>query len=738
MSEERDVGKLILGIEARLGETNKAINDLQSKIFEFSNNTSDGLKKVENNWQSTMKGFLSAEAVMQLFYKLKGLVTECVYAFDQETTSIARLRLEVGKSADNLVEFAKQQQAVTRYSRDQIVAVELTLGQYVKSEEQIKRLIPAIENFATATGRDVQTAAMLFVRSMMSNTDSLGRMHLGITGTANSQERINSILEKSNQLWGGQAEAVAKLGLGPLVVLKNQLDDMKSSIGEKFLPYIVDFVQWFKEKGVPIIKELMDHLDVIVPLIKNAGEAFITYLAAKKLLDISSGFIGLAGSIRNFDASLKLMNTNVMILALSAIYGWVNLLIDRMEKLNSLRNNLDWTKNKETLAQVRALRVEYDEMLAMTTVDAGSQGMTPQKISDARKRMAAINKQVENISGFTFENTGSMYTVGTLTNLMNQAPSPKTGGTPTGGLDLEGGGNKKDMTSLVSQWKAIEKKTEEDAAMDIKARMEKEAEFKNSVLKLKIDAMNEETRLEKEKSKIIADIRKKDLEDQRKKMEEERQIQVMRLQAAEELTGGLRAFFDNLYDYTGRKNKQLFELSKAAAIAEAFIQMEMATERIWGQWGAYPVVAALLEAVAMGNMMLTVARIQTTTMKAETGGLLLKGKSHSQGGIIVEAEGGEYFHRKSTVDYYGSSVMEAINQRAIPRSVLSNYSSPVNTVGGMAATGGKVAGNMTPVNNTIVNVLDESVLDRYLASARGKDAIVNVISDRSYEIGRLL
>ncbi|VEI52630.1 chromosome segregation ATPase [Capnocytophaga sputigena] len=118
--------------------------------------------------------------------------------------------------------------------------------------------------------------------------------------------------------------------------------------------------------------------------------------------------------------------------------------------------------------------------------------------------------------------------------------------------------------------------------------------------------------------------------------------------------------------------KQLFgehtAVGKAAAVAEAMINTYLGITKALS---AYPPPYNAIMAGVTGAMgMLNVKKIMETDVKYEKGGLL-KGKSHSDGGIPFtvagrggfEAEGGEYIvNKRATAMYF--PVLEAINRSA--------------------------------------------------------------------------
>ena len=123
-------------------------------------------------------------------------------------------------------------------------------------------------------------------------------------------------------------------------------------------------------------------------------------------------------------------------------------------------------------------------------------------------------------------------------------------------------------------------------------------------------------------------------------------------------------------------------LGKAAAIAEATINTYLGVSKAISQ--GLP-MGAVMAAVTLATGMMNVAKISSTDVKYEKGGLL-KGKSHNEGGIPFtvagrggfEAEGGEYIvNKRATAMYF--PVLEAIN-----RSVgYGNYNPVYMAAGGV-------------------------------------------------------
>ena len=95
----------------------------------------------------------------------------------------------------------------------------------------------------------------------------------------------------------------------------------------------------------------------------------------------------------------------------------------------------------------------------------------------------------------------------------------------------------------------------------------------------------------------------------------------------------------------------------------------------------------------------------------------------------------EWVHPVPTTRYYGDGIMEAVRTRSIPRDVLAPYAKGGYKSGSSHFSDGGKAENSGANNSSekteslqIVNIIDPSMFDQYIASHAGQKAIMNVIS----------
>jgi len=164
-----------------------------------------------------------------------------VKAFDEQIKAETSLRTALGNNAEafaNLAQQARELQKVTIFGDEATLQAQSFLAQLGLNEQAILRLTPLIQDFATAQGIQLTDAAKLVAKSVGSSTNALSRYGITIEGAVGEQERLQSAVDALTVAFGGQAEAIAKEGLGPLQQLKNELGDVSEKFGEIILEFI--------------------------------------------------------------------------------------------------------------------------------------------------------------------------------------------------------------------------------------------------------------------------------------------------------------------------------------------------------------------------------------------------------------------------------------------------------------------------------------------------------------------
>ena len=230
----KSVGFLTIAFGADLRGFDKAMKKAQRSIKKFGTNMQRTGKNLSRNLTLPLAAFAAAS----------------VKAFDTQIKAETKLLTALKGREDiqkRLIAQAKELQTKTLFGDEETIAAQAMLATMGLEEEAIMRLIPLVQDMATAKGMNLVQAADLVAKSVGSSTNALSRYGITITGAVGSQERLNTATEALNKAFGGQAEAVSKVGLGPLTQLKNILGDLSEDIGKIILPTLNDLAKDVKE-----------------------------------------------------------------------------------------------------------------------------------------------------------------------------------------------------------------------------------------------------------------------------------------------------------------------------------------------------------------------------------------------------------------------------------------------------------------------------------------------------------
>lgn len=243
-----------------------------------------------------------------------GFAAVSLKAFDDQAKAEAGLRTALGQNEaafKSLTDQAKELQKVTLYGDEETIAAQTMLATMGLEEEAIKRLIPLVQDMATAKGMNLKAAADLVAKSVGSSTNALSRYGITIEGAVGSTERLDSAVGSLSTMFSGQATSAAEAGAGAWVQLKNTMMDFAEEVGGALMPMLDPLKDKLEEvtkklgnlSTAQITGKIKSALfvgaigPVILVLSKLAGA--IRVLTAHPILLILTGITALALKLRN-------------------------------------------------------------------------------------------------------------------------------------------------------------------------------------------------------------------------------------------------------------------------------------------------------------------------------------------------------------------------------------------------------------------------------------------------------
>ena len=216
-----------------------------------------GLDKAEKKTSLAMKA-IAAAAVAALIKIGK----DCVDSFLEAEKATAKLTGAIAAtgqagniSVKAIEALASALQKTTIYSDEATVSAAAMLQQLGGlTERGLKMAIPVVQDLAAAMGMDLETAATLVGKAIAGNTGALSRYGIEVKEGATKSETFTNVLKGLNEKFGGMAEQLGKTTGGQLVIFRNEIDDLKESLGgliaQGLNPFLASINRYFSVKSL--------------------------------------------------------------------------------------------------------------------------------------------------------------------------------------------------------------------------------------------------------------------------------------------------------------------------------------------------------------------------------------------------------------------------------------------------------------------------------------------------------
>lgn len=399
------------------------ISDFSSKMKNVQRSLTNTSKQMKNIGKSMS---------MSVTAPLAGFAALSVKAFSEQAEAEQKLLTALKgneKAFASLTAQAKELQKVTLFGDEETMQAQALIAAMVKEEEQILKVMPLVQDFATAKGMDLAGAADLVSKTLGSSTNALSRYGIEVTGAVGSQERLESLTKGLTVAFEGQAEAVAKVGAGPLIQLKNQFGDLMEEIGGLVMGALIPLLEWIKSALTwfqSLSKETKTTTVVIAGLTAAIGP----------LVYIGGVLVGVFASM--------VSPIGLVILGITALGLAIASIIDNWKALKERFSDIGWWKNMlinmiaffQEYANPFSLIIKaYNKMASIV----GGEGITNpfEAASDRLKDLKVETKDYENnlVSlGDTFSGLGEKMK-GFLGGSILSAPTTTGGGATGGGGD---------------------------------------------------------------------------------------------------------------------------------------------------------------------------------------------------------------------------------------------------------------------------------------------------------------
>jgi hypothetical protein len=237
----------------------KKLAQAQGAVDKFGRDTERSMKK----HFSSMKNLALYTGGIVAFETVRRTISKSIDEYAKQEEAVARLTNVLGYESKALLELAGARQKTTKYSDEDTIAAAAEMGVLIKNESRLKILIPLVQDFASAKGIDLNSAASLVSKTLQSETNALQRQGISVTGAAGSTERFTKLVNKLTDAVGGNAEAVGKTGAGQMKIFQNSIDELYENLGKSLMPTMIKITGYLNTNLVPAISGLIEEWSIL-------------------------------------------------------------------------------------------------------------------------------------------------------------------------------------------------------------------------------------------------------------------------------------------------------------------------------------------------------------------------------------------------------------------------------------------------------------------------------------------
>jgi len=158
-------------------------------------------------------------------------------------------------SLDSLRTLNSELAKTTKYDDDATAGAQAVLAQFKLTGKQIIKLTPLVQDYASATGKDLPSAAEDLGKALLGQGRALKAVGINFKDlgdpTANFEELISSL----STAVGGFAAKEGKTAAGQALILQNRFGEFQETIGGSLLPGLLQLADVFGEKLMPKLEQ---------------------------------------------------------------------------------------------------------------------------------------------------------------------------------------------------------------------------------------------------------------------------------------------------------------------------------------------------------------------------------------------------------------------------------------------------------------------------------------------------
>ena len=272
--------------EEQSGRLGKSLGGATARMKEQGG----AVQKLGGGMTSLVKKVAGAAAAYVGFRQAKDFVGDCVTGvmeLERANNRLGTLMLNTKGNtqdmADGIVAYADQLELLTTIEGDATVAGASQLATFQLQGDNIKTLLPALQNLAAGqygvnvTQDNMIQSANLLGKVMMGQTGALSKAGVSFTSvqekllkTGTEAQKTATLVEVLNQNFGGLAESVAKTDEGKVIQLRNAWGSVKDEVGFAVMPAVRGVVTYLAEHIPQIRDKVTGAIEAVSPYVQTA------------------------------------------------------------------------------------------------------------------------------------------------------------------------------------------------------------------------------------------------------------------------------------------------------------------------------------------------------------------------------------------------------------------------------------------------------------------------------------
>lgn len=379
------------------------LKDLFSGHIDNARAKTEHLDKQMHGLKDTIREVGEAFGVAFGIYEGVEFLKDSAKDFIESELSARKLAVAVGVNgglASDLKDLTDQSEELQKkgiFSHDQTEGIQTMALQFGLTTEQVKKLTPVIEDFASATGQDLRSAYEGVIKGSEGSARALKLYGIDLIDTKDQTAQLENIVGQLNKRFEGQNEIIRNTTeSGALAGMANEFKELKEQVGKQLLEafhQLVPYIQKFMELMKAGTKWIGEHHSMIKALFVTivGGVAIVKGMALATAaynfvvgIEAVMALTGATAAQLAMNLAMEVAPWALAVAGIAAVVYALNELFEARKEVDEQWRQTEDMVNNAGDNEIKLLRQKTDELMKQ-------QGLN----EDMAIQQALINEQME-------------------------------------------------------------------------------------------------------------------------------------------------------------------------------------------------------------------------------------------------------------------------------------------------------------------------------------------------------